>query len=230
VFANFDWDVIWQSLPYLFFDGMRFTLMLTALTAVGGIVLGTLLALLRLSGGRVAALIVGGYVDLVRSLPLVLVIFWFYFMVPYIGQWVTGASRPISVGAFSSSLLTFIVFEAAYFSEIIRAGIRSVARGQAAAGTSLGLTYVQVMASIVLPQVFRTMLPVLLTQMIILFQDTSLVYVVSITDFLGAASKVAQRDGRLVEMYLFAAGVYFVICFGASQAVRALQRRTAIIR
>jgi glutamate/aspartate transport system permease protein len=230
VFTGFDWDVIWQSLPYLFFDGMRFTLMLTALAAAGGILLGTVLALLRLSGGRVAALIVGGYVDLVRSLPLVLVIFWFYFMVPYIGQWVTGASRPIAVGAFASSLITFIVFEAAYFSEIIRAGIRSVGRGQAAAGMSLGLTYVQVMAYIVLPQVFRTMLPVLLTQMIILFQDTSLVYVVSITDFRGAASKVAQRDGRLVEMYLFAAVVYFAICFSASQAVRALQRRTAIIR
>ena len=157
-----------------------------------------------------------------RSLPLVLVIFWFYFLVPYIGQWLTGASRPITVGAFASSLITFIMFEAAYFSEIMRAGIQSISKGQPAAAQALGLNYWQTMRYVVLPQAFRNMLPVLLTQTIVLFQDTSLVYVLSITDFLGAASKVAQRDGRLVEMYLFAALVYFVIC-----CVR-LVRRAAI--
>ena len=144
-----------------------------------------------------------------RSLPLVLVIFWFYFLVPYIGQWLTGASRPIRVGAFTSSLVTFIMFEAAYFSEIMRAGIQSISKGQPAAASALGLTYSQTMRYVVLPQAFRNMLPVLLTQTIVLFQDTSLVYVLSITDFLGAASKVAQRDGRLVEMYLFAAAGLF---------------------
>ena len=131
-----------------------------------------------------------------------LVIFWFYFLVPYIGQWLTGSSRPVRVGAFTSSLITFIMFEAAYFSEIMRAGIQSISKGQPAAAQALGLTYAQTMRYVVLPQAFRNMLPVLLTQTIVLFQDTSLVYVVSITDFLGAASKVAQRDGRLVEMYL----------------------------
>lgn len=226
----FDVDVIWRSLPYLFLDGMRFTLTLTALSALGGVILGTALALLRLSGGPIVAGIVTAYVNLIRALPLVLVIFWFYFMVPYIGQFLTGAARPVAVGAFASSLLTFIAFEAAYFSEIIRAGIRSVSPGQAAAGTSLGLTYAQVMIHVVLPQVFRAMLPILLTQTIILFQDTSLVYVLSITDFLGAASKIAQRDGRLVEMYLFAAAVYFAISFTASQATAALKRRVEIIR
>jgi glutamate/aspartate transport system permease protein len=230
MFANFDFDVIRRSLSYLFLDGMSFTLTLTALAASGGLVFGTLLALMRLSGNGVLARIAGLYVDLMRSLPLVLVIFWFYFLVPYIGQWLTGAGRPIKVGAFASSLITFILFEAAYFSEIMRAGIQAIPRGQPAAAQALGMTYSQTMRYVVLPQAFRNMLPVLLTQTIVLFQDTSLVYVLSIPDFLGAASKVAQRDGRLVEMYLFAAVVYFVISFVASRAVRQLQARVAIIR
>lgn len=230
MFATFDFDVIWRSLGYLFFQGMTFTLMLTALATIGGVVLGTMLALMRLSSIPGLSHVAAGYVNLMRSLPLVLVIFWFYFLVPYIGAWITGADRPMAVGAFASALITFTLFEAAYFSEIMRAGIQSIPRGQVSAGYALGLTYTQVMAYVVLPQAFRNMLPVLLTQTIVLFQDTSLVYVISLTDFLGAASKVAQRDGRLVEMYLFAAVVYFAISFLASQLVRRLQARTAIIR
>jgi glutamate/aspartate transport system permease protein len=230
MFENFDFDVIRRSLGYLFFEGMTFTVTLTALATFGGVILGTLLAMMRLAGLPVLPRIAGGYVNLMRSLPLVLVIFWFYFLVPYLGQWITGAERPIQVGAFASSLITFTMFEAAYFSEIMRAGIQSIPRGQVSAGYALGLTYWQVMRYIVLPQAFRNMVPVLLTQTIILFQDTSLVYVLSITDFLGAASKVAQRDGRLVEMYLFAAAVYFVISYAASLLVKRLQARTAIVR
>src|ERR1700675_1468487 len=230
MFSNFDFDVIRRSLGYLFFDGMTFTLTLTALATAGGLVLGTSIALMRLSGFKLLSHIAGLYVDLMRSLPLVLVIFWFYFLVPYIGQWLTGSSRPIHVGAFASSLITFIMFEAAYFSEIMRAGIQSISRGQPAAAQALGLTYSQAMRYVVLPQAFRNMLPVLLTQTIVLFQDTSLVYVLSIPDFLGAASKVAQRDGRLVEMYLFAAAVYFAISSLASYGVRRLQARIAIVR
>ncbi len=230
MFANFDFDVISRSLPYLFFDGMRFTIMLTALATAGGIVIGTLLAMMRLSGFQILNVPAAAYVNLMRSVPFVLMIFWFYFLVPYIGQWVIGASQPIQVGAFASSLITFTLFEAAYFSEIMRAGIQSIPRGQVAAAQALGMTYWTVMGHIVLPQAFRNMVPVLLTQTIILFQDTSLVYVISVTDFLGAASKVAQRDGRLVEMYLFCAVVYFIISFVASQAVRQLQQRIAIIR
>src|SRR6202048_4467360 len=229
MFATFDFDVIRRSLAYLFFDGMTFTLTLTGLSALGGLVFGTLIALMRLSGLKLLGRVAGLYVDLMRSLPLVLVIFWFYFLVPYIGQWLTGSSRPIHVGAFASSLITFIMFEAAYFSEIMRAGIQSISRGQPAAAQALGLTYSQAMRYVVLPQAFRNMLPVLLTQTIVLFQDTSLVYVVSITDFLGAASKVAQRDGRLVEMYLFAAVVYFAISCIASFGVRRLQSRIASV-
>jgi len=112
----------------------------------------------------------------------------------------------------------------------MRAGIQSVSRGQVSAGYALGLDYWQVMGKVILPQAFRNMIPILLTQTIVLFQDTSLVYVLSITDFLGAASKVAQRDGRLVEMYLFAALVYFVICFGGSLLVKQLQKKVAIVR
>ena len=230
MFSDFDFGVIIRSLPYLFFDGMTFTLLLTALATAGGIVLGTLIALMRLSGLPVLAQIAAGYTNLMRSLPFVLVIFWFYFLIPYVGQWIIGASRPIAVGAFMSALVTFTLFEAAYFSEIMRAGIQSIPSGQVSAGYALGLRYWQVMGYVVLPQAFRNMLPVLLTQTIILFQDTSLVYVLSITDFLGAASKIAQRDGRLVEMYLFAALVYFLISFALSQLVRQLQARTAIIR
>ena len=159
-----------------------------------------------------------------------LVIFWFFFLVPYIGAWILREPNPIKVGTFWSALITFTMFEAAYYCEIMRAGIQSIARGQVSAGYALGLNYWQTMGKIILPQAFRNMLPILLTQSIILFQDTSLVYVLSITDFLGAASKVAQRDGRLVEMYIFAALVYFIICFVGSQLVKQLQRRIAIVR
>ncbi|HCN87586.1 MAG TPA: amino acid ABC transporter permease [Oxalobacteraceae bacterium] len=230
MFANFDFDVIQRSWVYLFQIGMVFTLKLTGLAMVGGTVIGTLLAMMRLSSIKPISLVATAYVNLIRSVPLVLVIFWFYFLVPYIGAWVIGASEPVSVGAFSSSLITFILFEAAYYCEIMRAGIQSIPRGQVWAGQALGMNYWQTMAHIVLPQAFRNMIPVLLTQTIVLFQDVSLVYVLSITDFVGAASKIAQRDGRLVEMYLFVAVVYFVLCFGLSLLVKKLQQRVAIIR
>jgi glutamate/aspartate transport system permease protein len=230
MFANFDFDVIWRSLPYLFYQGMTFTLLLTALATFGGIVIGTLLALMRLSGVVFLTAPAAAYVNLMRSVPFVLMIFWFYFLVPYIGQWVTLSKQPLQVGAFASCLVTFTLFEAAFFCEIMRAGIQSIPRGQVAAAQALGMNYATTMGYIILPQAFRNMVPVLLTQTIVLFQDTSLVYVISVTDFLGAASKVAQRDGRLVEMYLFAACVYFIISLSASRAVGLLQRRVAIIR
>jgi glutamate/aspartate transport system permease protein len=228
--GQFDFNVIERSIGYLFREGMTFTLTLTALAVSGGIVFGTLLAMMRLSSFKPLAAVAGVYVNLMRSVPLVLVIFWFYFLVPYIGAWIVRSPQPIQVGAFYSSVITFTLFEAAYYCEIMRAGIQSVSRGQVWAGYALGLNYWQTMGRIVLPQAFRNMLPILLTQSIILFQDTSLVYVLSITDFLGAASKVAQRDGRLVEMYTFAALVYFIICFVGSQLVKRLQARIAIVR
>ena len=230
MFGPFDFGVILRNLPYLLKVGMTFTLTLTALAIVLGVFFGTLLAMMRLSSIKALSLLATGYINLMRSVPLVLVIFWFYFLVPYIGAWIIGASRPVQVGAFLSSVVTFSMFEAAYYAEIMRAGIQSVARGQVWAGYALGLNYWQTMGRIVLPQAFRNMLPILLTQTIIMFQDTSLVYVLSITDFLGAASKVAERDGRFVEMYVFAAMVYFVVCVAGSYLVKRLQRRIAIVR
>ncbi|NHZ33314.1 amino acid ABC transporter permease [Massilia rubra] len=227
---DFDFDVIARSWVYLFQTGMVFTLKLTVLAMSGGIVLGTLLALMRLSSIRAVSLLASGYVNLVRSIPLVLVIFWFYFLVPYIAAWIIGADTPVQVGAFTSALITFIMFEAAYYCEIMRSGIGSIPRGQVWAGRALGMTYWQTMRHVVLPQAFRNMIPLLLTQTIVLFQDVSLVYVLSIPDFVGAASKIAQRDGRLVEMYSFVALVYLVLGLGLSSLVRRLQQRVAIIR
>ena len=228
--SGFDFDVIQRSWGYLFREGMTFTLTLTFLAMVGGIFFGTLLAMMRLSKFRVLALVAGGYVNLMRSLPLVLVIFWFFFLVPYIGAWILRESQPVRIGAWLSAVITFTMFEAAYYCEIMRAGIQSIPRGQVWSGYALGLNYWQTMGFIVLPQAFRNMVPVLLTQTIILFQDTSLVYVISATDFLGAAAKVANRDYRLVEMYSFVAVVYFVISYSLSLVVKRLQERIAIIR
>jgi glutamate/aspartate transport system permease protein len=228
--SGFDFDVIQRSWGYLFREGMTFTVTLTLLAMTGGIIFGTLLAMMRLSAFKPLSMIAGAYVNLMRSIPLVLVIFWFFFLVPYIGAWILREPNPIKVGAWMSAVITFTMFEAAYYCEIMRAGIQSVARGQVWAGYALGLNYWQTMAQVVLPQAFRNMLPVLLTQTIILFQDTSLVYVISATDFLGAASKVANRDYRLVEMYTFVAVVYFVISYGLSTLVKRLQDRIAIVR
>jgi glutamate/aspartate transport system permease protein len=230
MFTGYDFDVIQRSLPYLFREGMTFTVTLTLLAMTGGIIFGTVLAMMRLSSFMPLSMVAGAYVNLMRSLPLVLVIFWFFFLVPYIGAWISGASQPIAVGAFWSAVITFTMFEAAYFCEIMRAGIQSIPRGQVAAGQALGLNYGQTMGHVVLPQAFRNMLPVLLTQTIILFQDTSLVYVISATDFLGAAAKIANRDYRLVEMYTFVAVVYFIISFTLSYLVKRLQQRVAIVR
>ena len=213
--SGFDFYVIWDNLPFLW-EGLQLSLLLTVLAILGGIVLGTLLALMRLSGFLPLSLFAAGYVNLIRSIPLILVIFWFYFLVPL------AIGRPI--GSFYSALIAFVLFEAAYYSEIIRAGIQSVRKGQVHAGQATGLGYWQIQRFIVLPQAFRNMIPILVTQGIILFQDTSLVFVVSLRDFMTVSSIVARTEGRLVEMYVFAALVYFVICFAGSLFVRRLQK------
>ncbi|MFL9927012.1 ABC transporter permease subunit [Herbaspirillum lusitanum] len=231
MFSNFDFDVIERSWYYLFTTGLKFTLVLTFSAMAGGIIIGTLLAMMRLSSNKPLSFIATTYVNLIRSIPLVLVIFWFYFLVPYIGAWIIGANEPIQVGAFSSALITFILFEAAYYCEIMRSGIQSIPRGQVFAGYAIGMNYWQMMGNVVLPQAFRNMTPILLTQTIVLFQDVSLVYVLgSVPDFVTSASKIAQRDGRLVEMYLFVAVVYFVLSFALSKLVKQFQSRIAIIR
>lgn len=228
--GKLDFSVIGDSLSYLFGTGMMLTLELTLLSAGMGLVLGIVLALMRLSSIRVLSISAGIYVNVMRSVPLLLVIFWFYFLVPYIGAWMMGAARPIQVGAFRSAIVSFTLFEAAYFCEIMRTGIQSISRGQVSAGMAIGLNYRQIMLHIVLPQAIRNMVPSLITRTIILFQDTSLVYVLALTDFLGAASKIGQRDGRLTEMYLFVAAVYLVICFTASSLSKLLEKRIKVIR
>lgn len=227
---NFDFAAVIQAMPHLFGTGMTFTLTLTIAAASMGLVLGTLLAVMRLSPYRLLSIPAAVYVNTMRSIPLLLVIFWFYFLMPYMGAWITGSSRPMNVGAYKSAIITFTLFEAAYFCEIMRAGIQSVSRGQMSAGLAIGLTYGQSMKNIILPQAFRNMLPSLVTRVIILFQDTSLVYVLSLTDFLGAGAKIGQRDGRLVELYVFVALVYLVICFSASRIVKLLERRALVAR
>jgi len=214
--GDFDFAVIIDNMPFLL-KGMQTTLLLTALAMVGGIVLGTLLALARISSVKPLSFVAASYINFFRSLPLILVIFWFYFLVPLV------LGRP--VGGFYSVLVAFTLFEAAYYAEIIRAGITSVRAGQFQAARALGLSYGQSMRFVVLPQAFRAMIPVLLTQGIILFQDTSLVYVVGLKDFLVSAELIANRDQRLIEMFTFVAIVYLIISYSASQGVRMLQRR-----
>jgi glutamate/aspartate transport system permease protein len=219
MFGDFDYQVIFDNIGILW-DGMLITFLLTIVAIVGGILFGTVLALMRLSGSKILSFASGRYVDAFRSTPLILVIFWFYFAVPIV------IGRPI--GDLYSVLIAFTLFEAAYYCEIIRAGIQSVRRTQVWAGQALGLTYPQTMGYIVLPQAFRNMVPVLLTQAIVLFQDTSLVYVVGLKDFLTAADLVAVRDNRVVELYAAAAVVYFVLCLIGSMWVKRLQRQYAI--
>ncbi len=227
--SSLDFSIVLQALPYLW-EGLQFSLALTAAAFAIGMVLGTAFALIQHLEVPVLSQVVRTYIALIRSIPLILVLFWFFFLVPIILGHLTGNGRPIPVGATYTAFITFGLFEAAYYSEIIRVGLRSLNKGQFEASQALALSTVQTYRYVILPQVIRVVSPIILSQTIILFQDTSLVYVLSITDFLGAASKVAQRDGRLVEMYLFAALVYFVICLVASTLVRHLQRRVAIIR
>jgi len=214
MFSDFDFDIIIKSIPFLM-EGMGLTLLLTFFAIVGGLAFGTILALCRLAPIKWLSFLAGSYVNFFRSMPLILVIFWFYFLVPFF------LGRP--VGGFYSVLVAFIMFEAAYYCEIMRAGIQSVRTGQVYAGQALGLTYRQNMRYVVLPQAFRAMIPILLTQAIVLFQDTSLVYVVGLRDFLVAADIVANRDNRLIEMYTTVAVVYFALCLAGQACIKKLQ-------
>ena len=214
--------VEWEIFNKFVLKGLLFSVELTIIATIGGIVFGTILALMRLSGNKVLELPAVIYVNGMRSIPLVMVILWFFLLIPFlIGR---------SIGAELSAIITFVAFEAAYFSEIMRAGIQSIPRGQAMAGQALGMTYSQNMRLIVLPQAFRNMIPVLLTQTIILFQDTSLVYAIGAYDLLKGFVTAGKIYGRVEEVYILAALVYFVICFGLSALVRRLQARIAIIR
>ena len=214
---DFSVDVIVRNWPYLW-EGLQLSFLLAALAIAGGVALGALLAVARLSATGPLAWAAAAYVNFFRSVPLILVIFWIYFLVPLVlGR---------STGPFLSAVVALTLFETAYYCEIIRAGVQSIPLGQINAGLSTGLSRWRAMRYIVLPQALRNMLPVLLTQCIILFQDTSLVYVVALRDFMTSATTVANQEQRLVEMYAFAALVYFVICFTASRLVTATAAAT----
>ena len=213
-----NWDVISKFVV----SGFWFSVQLTVIATLGGIFFGTILALMRLSGNRLLMIPATIYVNGMRSIPLVMVILWFFLLVPAI------IGKPI--GAEMSATITFIAFEAAYFSEIMRAGIQSIPKGQVHAGQALGMSYGQNMRLVVLPQAFRNMLPVLLTQTIILFQDTSLVYAIGAYDMLKGFVTAGKIYGRPEEAYILAAIVYFVVCFGLSWMVKRLQNKIAIIR
>ncbi|NML13369.1 amino acid ABC transporter permease [Azohydromonas caseinilytica] len=217
-FSFLTWDVVTGFI----IKGFLFSLQLTVVAMIGGIVIGTLLAMMRLSSHKWLQVPAQLYVDTLRSIPLVMVILWFFLLIPLL----TG--QPL--GAEISATITFTVFEAAYYSEIMRAGIQSVPRGQVYAGYAMGMSYKQTMQLVVLPQAFRNMLPVLLTQTIILFQDTSLVYAIGAYDLLKGFEVAGKNYNRPVETYLVAALVYFVICFSLSMLVKRLQKRIAIIR
>lgn len=223
---DFDWTSIPQSLPFLW-DGMKISLEITMTAVLVGIVWGTLLALMRLSSFSALSWLAAGYVNLFRAVPLVMVLLWFFLIVPRLLESLFGLPAGSDM-RLSSAITGFALFEAAYYSEIIRAGIQSVSKGQMAAASALGMTYSQAMRLVVLPQAFRNMVPLLLTQAIILFQDTSLVYVSALADFFGAAYKVGDRDGRLVELLLFAGAVYFVLCFAVSRVVRYYQNKLRV--
>ncbi|MFV3412058.1 amino acid ABC transporter permease [Pseudomonas nitroreducens] len=220
-----DFSQIVPALPGLW-EGMLTTLQLMALGVLGGVVLGTVLALMRLSSSKLLSNIAGFYVNYFRSIPLLLVITWFYFAVPFILRWITGQDTP--VGAFTSCLVAFMMFEAAYYCEIVRAGIQAIPKGQIGASYALGMTYGQSMRLIILPQAFRKMTPLLLQQSIILFQDTSLVYSVGLMDFLNAARSRGDIIGQPHEFLIFAGLVYFVISFAASFGVKRLQKRLTV--
>lgn len=215
---NFDYHIVFHSIPFLA-NGMVLTLLLTVLAIGGGLVLGVALALARLGNIRWLSFLAATYVNFFRSMPLILVIFWFYFLVPMV--------LGFPVGDFAAVLTAFVAFEAAYYCEIIRAGIQSVKVGQFHAGNALGLTYRQNMTYVVLPQAFRNMIPILLSQGIVLFQDTTLVYVVGLRDFLYSADIIASRENRLMEMFITVAIVYFVMCLFGQLQVRKLQKRFA---
>ena len=214
----FSWSLIGPFVT----KGLVFSLWLTVVATVGGIAFGTVLALMRLSGNRLLDLPAAAYVNTMRSIPLVMVLLWFFLLIPF------AIGRPL--GAETSAVITFIAFEAAYFSEIVRAGIQSIPRGQVNAGYALGMTYAQNMKLVILPQAFRNMLPVFLTQTIILFQDTSLVYAIGAYDLLKGFETAGKNLGRPVEAYLLAAVVYFVMCMALSWAVRRVQLKIQIIR
>jgi len=221
---HFDFQAIGRALPFLM-DGLAFTFELTAVACIGGLILGTGMAIIRQLQVPVASRLVSVYVTLMRCIPLILVLFWFFFLVPLILGYLSATGRPIPLGPKTTAFVTFTMFEAAYYAEIVRSGFKAIHKGQYEGAKALGLSTTTMYASVIIPQVLSATAPIIVTQTIILFQDTALVYVLSLNDFLGIAARIAQRDGKLVEFYTFVAIVYFILCSVGSELAERLRRK-----
>lgn len=222
---HFDFQAIARAFPYLM-DGLAFTVELTAVACIGGLILGTGMAVIRQLRVPVVARVVSVYVTLMRCIPLILVLFWFFFLVPLVLGQLSAAGRPIPLGPKVTAFITFTMFEAAYYAEIVRSGFKAINKGQYEGAKALGLSTATMYGSVIIPQVLRATAPIIVTQTIILFQDTALVYVLSLHDFLGTAAQIAQRDGKLTEFYSFVAIVYFILCSAGSELAERLRRKT----
>ena len=204
-------NAVFGNLSYLLI-GFLTNVQLAACALVGGIFLGMLVGLGRISKRKWIYRPVTIYVDFLRNIPLILVIFWFYFVMPII------AGRPLD--AFVSAVISFIVFEATYFGEIFRAGYQSISRDLVNAAYSTGLTYWQTVRYIMVPIAFRRMLPSMITQSIITFQDTSLAYVIGLQEMVRRTSIVDSIEVRSIQLYSFVAFLFFVVCFAGSRVSR----------
>lgn len=219
---HFNFQAVYEAAPHLA-KGFALTLELTAVAFIGGLALGTLIAVVRQMRIPVIAQLLGAYVTLLRSIPVILLLFWFFFLVPLILGHLSG-TQSVPIGPRWTAFIAFVLVEAAYYAEIVRAGLRAIDKGQFQAAAALGLSTFDTYTAVIIPQVLRATSPVIVSQTIVLFQDTSLVYVISLTDFLGAASQIAQRDGSLVEMYTTVAVVYLLLCSLGSEVAERLKR------
>jgi polar amino acid transport system permease protein len=212
---NFDWTVIISNIKFLLLQGLvgigiftGGTLRLAIPAILLGFCVGVILGLGRLAQRPWIHYPAAIYIEFIRGIPLIMVIFWFWYLVPiFLG-------RPVP--EYWVALTAFVIFEGAYIGEIVRAGIQSVPRGQADAATATGLSYIQTMWSVVLPQAIRNMIPSLVTQFIVLFKDTSLASIIGMMDLTKAAQTVSQRELRPFEMYIFIAVVYWVFTYSMS--------------
>ena len=220
-----DFSVVAANFKFLVLQGLigigpfvGGTLRLAIPAIILGFLLGIFVGLARLAETRWIRLPATVYVEFFRGVPLVMVIFWIWFIIPQLLR--------LPIPEYGVALTAFVIFEAAYFGEIVRAGVQSVARGQVEAATALGMTATQTMTWVILPQALKNMVPSLVTQMIVLFKDTSLASIIGYVDLTKAAQIVNNREIRPFELYLFIAVVYFLCTYSMSLVARRLERRT----
>ena len=209
-------DAVAGNITFLL-GGFGVTLQLSFFALTGGIALGALVGLGRISKNKWIYRPITLYVNFIRNLPLLLVIFWFYFVMPII------AGRPLN--PFLSAVIAFIIFEATYFGEIFRAGYQSISKDLSAAAYSTGMTYTQTARYILIPIAFRRMLPSLITQSIVTFQDTSLAFVIGLQEFVRRTSIVDNLEVRSIQLYGFVAIVFFIFCFIGSKISRHFEEK-----